>query len=61
LLEEDAGVELAAGAADELDELSELDLPPVSPEVDDEPLSLELDPESLEPLSDLGADEDFDG
>ncbi len=61
MLEEDAGVELAGGAADELDELSELDLPPLSAEVDDEPLSLEIEPESVELLSDFGADEDFDG
>jgi len=49
----------------ELDELSELDLEPLSPE-DDEPPSLELDPLSFEPpslelLSDFGAEEDLDG
>jgi hypothetical protein len=59
-LDDDAGVELAAGADAELDEPSELDFEPLSPEEDEAP-SPELEPESFEPLSDFGADEDFDG
>jgi hypothetical protein len=69
---EEAGVELAAGADDELDELSEPGFELLSVEDEDEPPSLEpdfpppdfpspeflsLDAPSFGPLSDFGAGE----
>ena len=70
MLEGDAGVELAAGAAAELDELSDPEWGFAAPslEPDDESLLPSLppdppspDPLSFEALSDFGAEDDFDG
>ena len=63
VLEEDAGVELVAGADEALSD-PELDFAaPSAEEADDESLlpSLELEEPSFEPPSGFGAPEDFDG